>query len=67
MTGASCKDQDVDLPAAPPLERGASRGKWSGGPHGTSAMDDTTTVAYTLDAEKNQVIGEIARACGWKP
>jgi type VI secretion system protein VasI len=45
-----------DTPAAPE----PSKGKWEGGAQDASAMDDTPTVAYTLDAE-NEISGWLAR------
>jgi hypothetical protein len=53
---AASSSTPTDSPAAPE----PSKGKWEGGAQGASAMDDTPTVAYTLDAE-NEIKGWLAR------
>jgi hypothetical protein len=46
----------ASAPAASAPAPKPSKGKWTGGSQGASAMDDTKTVAYTLDAE-NEISG----------
>lgn len=57
---ASSPASTASTPPASEPEPKPSKGKWDGGPQAASAMDDTPTVLYSLDAE-NEISGWLTR------
>jgi type VI secretion system protein VasI len=57
---ASPSSSTASTPPDPPEAPKPSKGKWDGGAQDASAMDDTPTVAYSLEAE-NEISGWLVR------